>query len=160
MPRRVRSLSRTMIMGGALALVLGILVGLGTFTFVYARGTSYLSNDPATCVNCHIMRDEFDAWAVSSHRNVATCNDCHTPHDFVGKWVTKAVNGFNHGLAFTTGNYPENIQIKPHNAEIAQENCIGCHQTLVNLVYATHEDQSRRCVDCHGNVGHQNRSTQ
>ncbi|MCK6576519.1 MAG: cytochrome c nitrite reductase small subunit [Anaerolineae bacterium] len=160
MSRRNRSLTRSVIMGGALMIVLGVLVGLGTFTFVYAKGTSYLSNDPATCVNCHIMRDQYEAWQVSSHRNVAVCNDCHTPHDAVAKWTTKAINGFNHSLAFTTGDYPAVIQIKQHNAEIAQENCIGCHQTLVNLVYGTHADQTRRCVDCHGNVGHQNRSTQ
>lgn len=152
--------TRTLILGGAFMIVIGVLVGLGGFTFAYAKGTSYLSNDPETCVNCHIMRDEFDAWSTSSHRNVATCNDCHTPHDFLGKWFTKGLNGFNHSLAFTTGNYPEVIQIHERNAEIVQENCIACHETLVSNVYGLHEDQDRSCVDCHGNPGHQNRNTQ
>lgn len=160
MPRIAGSRSRAFLLGGALMIVLGMLAGLGGFTFVYARGTSYLSNDPETCVNCHIMRDQYDAWSYSSHRNVAVCNDCHTPHDFVGKWVTKGINGFNHGLAFTTGNFPAVIQIKDYNADIVQENCVSCHQTLISQVYSYHADQDRRCVDCHGNVGHQNRSTQ
>lgn len=152
--------SRSLMLGGVLMVALGILIGLGGFTFVYARGTSYLSNDPETCINCHVMRDQFEAWNTSSHRNVAVCNDCHTPHDFLGKWITKGINGFNHGLAFTTGNYPEVIHIREHNAEIVQENCLGCHQTLVSQVYGEHSDADRRCVECHGNVGHQNRSTQ
>src|SRR5690242_21733876 len=85
-----------------LGIALGVLVGVGGFTFIYARGASYLTNDPRACVNCHIMREQFDGWVASSHRAVAVCNDCHAPHDFVGKYVTKAVNGFNHSFAFTT----------------------------------------------------------
>ena len=37
------------------AVVIGIAIGLGSYTFVYARGYSYLTNDPAACANCHIM---------------------------------------------------------------------------------------------------------
>lgn len=160
MPQWFRSLSLPLLFGGLLMIITGVLLGLGGFTFTYARGTSYLSNNPETCVNCHIMEEQYNAWQHSSHRMIATCNDCHTPHDFVNKWITKGVNGFNHGLAFTTGNYPETIHIRDFNAEIVQENCVACHQTLVEQVYGSHADQDRRCVDCHGNVGHQNRSTQ
>jgi cytochrome c nitrite reductase small subunit len=160
MPRFTRSRSLQIALTGGILILLGALLGLSGFTFSYARGASYLSNDPETCVNCHIMRDQYDAWRVSSHRNVATCNDCHTPHDFLGKWITKGINGFNHGLAFTTGNYPEVIHIRDYNAAIAQENCVSCHLTLVGQVYGYHADTERQCVDCHGNVGHQNRSTQ
>jgi hypothetical protein len=28
-----------------------------TYTFVYAKGYSYLTNDPGACANCHIMAD-------------------------------------------------------------------------------------------------------
>ena len=35
--------------------LLGIPVGVGAFTFVYAKGFSYLSPDPRACVNCHVM---------------------------------------------------------------------------------------------------------
>ena len=38
-----------------LACLLGIPLGIGAFTFVYAKGFSYLSPDPRACVNCHIM---------------------------------------------------------------------------------------------------------
>lgn len=153
----LRSRFSPLFMGGLLALVLGIMVGLGSFTLVYAKGTSYLSDSPDACANCHIMKDEYKAWGQGSHHAVATCNDCHIPHDFVNKWFTKALNGFNHSLAFTLGDYPEVISIKERNAGIVQENCIKCHSTLVSQVYGIHEDQSRRCVSCHGNVGHENR---
>ena len=49
-----------------LAVVVGVALGLGSFTFVYARGSSYLTNDPAACANCHIMREHFDAWRKSA----------------------------------------------------------------------------------------------
>ena len=144
--------------GFSLVGLAGILFGLGVFTFGYARGTSYLSDNPETCVNCHIMRQQFDAWNQSSHKAVATCNDCHTPHEFPDKWLVKGLNGWNHSLAFTTGEYPDPIRIRDFNAEIAQQNCLYCHQALVSQVYGFHQDQSRRCVDCHGNVGHRTNS--
>lgn len=138
-----------------LAALFGSLVGLGLFTFVYAEGHSYLFNDPETCVNCHIMREQYDGWTRSSHQSVATCNDCHTPHDFFGKWLVKGLNGWNHSVAFTTGNFQEPIQIREFNADIVQENCVYCHGMVVSQVItiAPH-DEELRCVSCHGNVGH------
>ena len=35
--------------GIATAVILGVAIGLGLFTFVYAGGTAYLGNDPAAC---------------------------------------------------------------------------------------------------------------
>ena len=32
---------------------LGVIAGIGGYTFVYAKGASYLTNDPAACANCH-----------------------------------------------------------------------------------------------------------
>ncbi|HUF79037.1 MAG TPA: cytochrome c nitrite reductase small subunit, partial [Thermoanaerobaculia bacterium] len=37
------------------AVLLGAAAGLGAFTFGYAKGYSYLTNDPAACANCHLM---------------------------------------------------------------------------------------------------------
>ena len=98
------------------AAAFGLALGLGVFTFGYARGASYLTNDPAACANCHIMGEHFAAWQRGSHRT-ATCNDCHTPHDFVGKYVTKARNGFWHSFYFTTGRYPDPLRITERNRE-------------------------------------------
>ena len=45
----------------AAVIALGLVLGLGAYTFVYARGYSYLSHDPGACANCHVMREHFDA---------------------------------------------------------------------------------------------------
>src|SRR3989338_5813171 len=79
-----------------LCIALGILGGLGGYTFRYAAGLSYLSNDPKACMNCHIMRDEYDSWVRGSHHTAATCNDCHVPHTLPEKYLTKMLNGWNH----------------------------------------------------------------
>ncbi|TAK13476.1 MAG: cytochrome c nitrite reductase small subunit [Anaerolineae bacterium] len=133
---------------------LGILFGLGAFTFTYAEGTSYISNNPETCVNCHIMRPQFSAWVKGSHHNVATCNDCHTPHDFFGKWFVKGVNGFNHSRAFTSGDFPEPIQITDFNRNVALNNCRDCHASLVSQVVLGGQHEELDCLACHNGVGH------
>lgn len=137
-----------------LAAIFGILVGLGAYTFSYAEGSSYLSDDPAACVNCHVMQEQFDGWNNSSHKAVATCNDCHTPHTFLNKWLVKGLNGWNHSKAFTLGNFPNPIRIRPFNAKVALNNCIDCHEGVISQTSLPelHADQS--CVSCHGNVGH------
>jgi cytochrome c nitrite reductase small subunit len=137
------------------AALVGFAIGLSVFTFGYAKGASYLSDDPAACANCHIMRQQFDGWLRGSHRSAATCNDCHTPHGPVAKYLTKASNGFWHSFAFTTGRFPEPIHIKPRNHEITERACRGCHQEIVSAIEsAPHRDQRISCVRCHSEAGH------
>ncbi|HUE96740.1 MAG TPA: cytochrome c nitrite reductase small subunit [Longimicrobiaceae bacterium] len=142
----------------AAAVLLGMSFGIGAFTFGYGKGFSYLVNDPQACTNCHVMDDHFDAWLKSSHSSVATCNDCHLPHDPVGKWVTKADNGFFHSLAFTLENFHEPIRIKPRNRRVTQGTCLYCHEEVVRQMTAMGEDrESLLCVSCHASVGHAQR---
>ena len=137
----------------AIALLAGGVAGVGGYTFVYADGGSYLTDAAASCANCHVMQEHYDAWIKSSHHAVATCNDCHTPHDFAGKWATKAANGFRHSLAFTTGRFHEPIRITQGNRAIVENACRRCHQDLVQAI-----DLAGRggiaCVRCHDGVGH------
>lgn len=139
-----------------LSSMIGILLGLGSYTFYHARGLSYLSNDPAACVNCHIMREQYDGWQKGSHHAVATCNDCHVPHDLVRKYLSKAENGFWHSKGFTLQDFHEPIQIKKKNKVLLQENCVHCHAGLVNDL-APHSGDAQTmldCVHCHAAVGH------
>lgn len=140
------------------AATLGLAVGLGAFTFGYAKGGSYLTNDPAACANCHVMAEHFAAWQRASHRSVATCNDCHSPHNLVGKYVTKARNGFWHSFYFTTGRYPDPLRITPRNHAITENACRFCHQEIVAAIDVTqanaHADSRLSCVRCHTYVGH------
>jgi len=139
----------------AFAACLGMLAGVGTFTFGYSKGASYLSNNPQTCVNCHVMQDHLDSWQHSSHHHVAVCNDCHLPHDPIGKWITKADNGFFHSLAFTLGDFKNPIQIKARNKRVTQSTCVSCHKDFVHsMLPATPEQDMQACVHCHAEVGH------
>lgn len=145
--------SRTI--GVILGAALGLAVGLGGFTFYYAEGTSYLTDDPNACANCHVMQKNLDAWAKSSHKAVAACNDCHTPKGLAGKYLTKAKNGYHHSVAFTTGKFHEPIQITEWNRKITEKTCRHCHGDVVEMMdrYAAEAGKSS-CLHCHSTVGH------
>lgn len=147
--------------GAFVAVCLGVLAGAGGFTFHYAEGASYLSNDPAACVNCHIMRDQFDGWRKSTHHAAATCNDCHVPQGFVGKYATKAEHGFRHSWGFTFQDFHEPIRIKESSLKIVEQNCIRCHNSLVGELTisdahsaSSHSAVEADCARCHAHIGH------
>ena len=159
------------------ALAIGLAAGVGVFTFGYAKGASYLTNDPAACANCHIMSEHFAAWQKGSHKS-ATCNDCHTPHNLAGKYMTKAQNGFWHSFYFTTGRYPDPLRITERNRRVTEHACRYCHQPIVDAIdpavvnarptgvshaglvaqepvaAASHGDDGISCIRCHRHVGH------
>jgi cytochrome c nitrite reductase small subunit len=136
--------------------LLGVLAGLGLYTFTYAQGWAYITNDPAACANCHVMQEQYDGWMKGSHHAVAVCNDCHVPHDLVGKYLTKARNGFWHSFYFTTGTFPEPIRATATSRAIAEAQCRRCHAPIVEAmgtpVHAG--DAHVSCIRCHGSVGH------
>lgn len=130
----------------------GVVLGMAAFTFNYAEGLSYLSDDPAACVNCHIMREQYDGWRKSTHHATATCNDCHVPHDLVGRYLTKVEHGFRHSKGFTFQDFHEPIQIKASSLQIVEHNCVRCHQTLVSEL--PHYGEQVDCAQCHRGIGH------
>ncbi len=133
----------------------GAAVGVGGYTFVYARGYSYLSDNPDVCANCHVMHAHHAGWMKGSHRSVATCNDCHTPPGFVGKYVTKGTNGFWHSFAFTTGWFPDTIRIRPSNHDVTEQACRKCHSDITEMMDGPHrQGEPTDCVRCHKTVGH------
>lgn len=158
MLRRIRTaFFRWSLIPLTLSLLAGALVGAGAFAVHYGNGTSYLSNDPQSCVNCHIMRDHYDGWQASSHHAVAVCNDCHAPHDFTGKYLTKVENGFWHSLVFTTETAKDPLVIRERNSRVLQGSCIHCHRGLVeHILDGPHEigTEATSCIRCHASVGH------
>jgi cytochrome c nitrite reductase small subunit len=135
--------------GGAI----GAAIGLGGYTFIYARGASYFTNEPSACANCHIMREQYDGWRKSSHHAVATCNDCHTPPGLVAKYLTKASNGFWHSFYFTTGSFPEPIRIRERNRSVTETACRKCHADIAEAL-ASRAGETAPCLHCHNSVGH------
>ncbi len=148
-----------MIKGPVIVILLGAVIGaafgIGGYTFVYAKGGSYMTNDPAACANCHIMETQYSGWLKSPHRAVAVCNDCHTPHSMIPKYAVKAENGFWHSYGFTTGDFHEPIQIKAKSLRITEANCRRCHGALTQAIEGPHRPgQEMSCVRCHSEVGH------
>jgi len=139
-----------------LAVLLGLLIGTGAFTFKYAEGLSYFSTDPKACMNCHIMTPQYDSWQKSSHHSVAGCVDCHLPHTFIAKYIAKAENGYHHSKAFTTQNFQEPIMIKGKNSRILQRNCVDCHDDMVHELFKRDVGDAIAigCIHCHASVGH------
>jgi cytochrome c nitrite reductase small subunit len=147
--------SRGLVASVGFAVGLGLLGGLGGYTFRYAEGFSYLSTDPKACVNCHIMQPEYDGWQKASHHTAAVCVDCHLPHEFVPKYLTKLENGYRHGRLFTTQTFREPIEIGDAGRDILQSNCIRCHESLTSEIQGrSQHDTSLPCVKCHASVGH------
>jgi cytochrome c nitrite reductase small subunit len=134
--------------------LIGAAIGLGLFTFWYAHGAAYLGNDPAACANCHVMRDHLAAWQKGSHHAVAVCNDCHAPPGGLAKYKVKAINGFNHSYAFTTGDFHEPIRITAANRRVTEAQCRRCHADMVRAMGPAGEVS---CIRCHESVGHRMR---
>ena len=154
-------MKRSIVPSTVLGILLGAFIGVGSYAFIYAKGYSYLLNDPAACANCHSMRTQYDAWIKSSHHSAATCNDCHTPHNVVGKYAVKASNGFFHSFYFTTGRYPDTIRITNFDLGVTEAACRRCHQNITDAVdgnVAHGHARGLTCTRCHYSVGHSDES--
>ncbi|MBN2832632.1 MAG: cytochrome c nitrite reductase small subunit [Campylobacterales bacterium] len=143
------------------------IVAIGFFVYMVnaSKALSYLSSDPKACINCHVMNTQYATWQHSSHAQRATCVDCHLPRDnMVNKYIAKAIDGYNHSVAFTFNTYKNAIQISDNGAQRVQDNCISCHKSLTSGMvnnsdkYHNYDDPSvatgRRCWECHKGVPH------
>jgi len=139
-----------------MAILAGLAMGVGAFTFHYGEGLSYFSTDPRACANCHIMNDEYNSWIKGPHHGAAKCIDCHLPHQFIPKYIAKANNGYHHSKGFTFQDFHEPIMIKPGNSRILQENCLRCHGDFVHDIIAGSKTEADavQCIHCHRLVGH------
>jgi cytochrome c nitrite reductase small subunit len=141
---------------------LGAGVGLLALVFHVSRASSYLSDDPETCVNCHVMAPQYATWFRSSHREVASCNDCHVPHDNPARhYAFKASDGTRHAFMFTFRLEPQVIRIHSAGQRVVQENCVRCHDGILHattLMDVRGDDvravEGLRCWACHRDTPH------
>ncbi len=146
----------------SVVILLGIIVGLGIHILNISNAASYLSDDPQTCVNCHVMYPEYASWEKGSHGRVTTCNDCHVPQDnIIRKYMFKASDGFRHASMFTFRMEPQVIRIKDAGRDVVQENCIRCHANYLHPVSlraigagSINDDTDRLCWNCHRETPH------
>lgn len=146
-----------------MAVLGGIIAGLVVYTGYMARIHSYLSDDPAACVNCHIMTPYYETWRHSSHANWTHCNDCHVPQDNVlKKFAFKAKDGLFHSTIFTLRMEPTAIRPREESYGVIMDNCIRCHDhlnssLLMNAAISynnTKKGIGKACWDCHREVPH------
>lgn len=146
----------------AATLILGFFIGIVILLLYISNAPSYMSEDPKACVNCHVMSPQYATWKNSSHFNVANCNDCHVPHDNVfRKFLFKASDGLRHTTMFTFRLEPQVIQIKNAGKNVVQENCIRCHENLINVSFLARSTgknykhgEGKFCWDCHRETPH------
>jgi len=142
----------------------GLIVGLGLYTVYVSRAWSYISDEPAVCVNCHIMGPYYQSWQKSSHAIWATCNDCHVPqNNIINQYAFKAVDGLYHAAVFTVRAEPQVIRAREGSSEVIMVNCVRCHTLLVTEFTKMNVDyqqvlkgEKKACWDCHTQVPHTN----
>ena len=141
----------------------GVIAGMGSYIFYMSKAHVYLFDDPAACVNCHIMTPYYQTWFHNSHAKWTTCNDCHVPQDnIVRKYFFKAMDGLRHSTVFTLRKEPLAIRSIPASSNVIMENCVRCHMQLntefVNTGMITfteaREGKGKACWDCHATVAH------
>ena len=132
----------------------GGIVGLSLFTVSYAEATSYLSDDPDACRNCHVMNDVHDAWARGPHHAVATCNDCHIPHDVPGQVHRQGDERLEPQPGVHAGELPGADPDHAANKTVALANCLYCHGDFVSLVNHEGQAELEDCTRCHASIGH------
>lgn len=142
-----------------------IAIGIFIYMINISKAISYLSSDPKSCINCHVMNTSYATWQNSSHAQRASCVECHLPrHGFLEKYLAKTRDGWNHSVAFTLNTYDQSIKISDDGAKRVQANCISCHAKLTETMRENDErylkfshDSSpseRKCWDCHREVPH------
>ena len=140
-------------------IALGIFVGLGCYALYLSKATSYLSDLPQTCVNCHVMAPQYATWSHSSHHEITNCNDCHVPQDnFARHWLFKAKDGLRHATVFTLRHEPQVIFIKEAGRDVVQANCLRCHSQIFELnrkmTGNNNHIAERLCWECHRETPH------
>ena len=144
-------------------IVAGAFVGLFIYTFFTSRAYSYLSDNPRTCVNCHIMSPYYATWSHSSHGRNTTCVDCHIANDnIINHYYVKAVSGLRHVAVFTARGEVNALESSNLSKKVIMNNCIRCHTQLnQDFVKTGHEsyhvakaNNGHACWDCHRDVPH------
>jgi len=130
----------------------GVALGLGLVLVRIANATSYLSDDPQACINCHVMTDAYASWQRGSHGRVAVCIDCHVPHSsLVAKYAYKAQDGLKHSYVFTMRKEPQVLGLSARAVPVVQANCTHCHSHQVMMIGVAAGLQ-RHCWDCHQGI--------
>jgi hypothetical protein len=136
----------------AVALVAVVAVG----SVLLYRTYEFVEHDNQFCLQCHLMRDPFERFARSAHRDLG-CKACHRPNIFERSAM---------GLAQVIER-PDEIRVHAH---VPNEVCAECHiegdperwrhiaATAGHRVHLESDDPTLRgfqCVECHSTGVHE-----
>jgi hypothetical protein len=149
---RVRALPSGVKVVLAVALVAVLAVGSVLLYQTY----EYVEHDNQFCLQCHLMRDPFERFARSAHRDLG-CKACHRPN---------IVERSQMGLAQVIER-PDEIRVHAH---VPNEVCAECHiegdperwrhiaNTAGHRIHLESDDPTLRgfqCVECHSTGVHE-----
>ncbi|MDR1854569.1 MAG: cytochrome c nitrite reductase small subunit [Azoarcus sp.] len=147
----------------SLFVLVGVALGLGVYVAYTSRVFSYLGNDPAACVNCHVMSASYQSWSRSSHREWATCKDCHIPNNNrLAGLLYEAEDGLYHASQLLFTERTPSVRPRESSVKVIQANCVRCHTDLNTALAktgtATFDDirhgRQQACWDCHRQTPH------
>jgi cytochrome c nitrite reductase small subunit len=132
--------------------LVGIVIGIAFLLARVSNFTSYFSDAPSTCINCHVMTDAYASWQRGSHGRVAACTDCHLPHtNLVSNLAFKSKDGLKHSYVFTMRKEPQVLKLSNMARPVIQENCFRCHGEQFTMIRLA-KSSERACWDCHQNI--------
>jgi cytochrome c nitrite reductase small subunit len=135
-----------------LLVLIGVALGMAVLIVRISNATSYLSDEPEACINCHVMTNAYATWQRGSHARVAKCNDCHLPQvGSVTQYSFKAQDGARHSFAFTLRLEPEVLHLNTKAVPVVQANCLRCHENQFFMIRLATSSE-RPCWDCHQNM--------
>ena len=138
----------------AIAAILVAVLAVGGVTLY--RTYDYVQHDNDFCLSCHLMRDPYERFAQSAHRDMG-CKACHQP-----TMVTRTTMAL-------TQIIEQPADLKTH-AEVPNERCTECHvdgdpakweQISRSAGHRVHLEsdqpqlQGLNCVQCHSSTVHE-----
>ncbi len=130
----------------------GVALGMVIIVARISNASSYLSNSPLACINCHVMTDAYASWQYGSHGKTAVCVDCHIPHDNpIAGLAFKTSDGLKHSYVFTMRTEPQALKLSKGAVPVVQSNCLRCHDEQLAMIRVGPSSQGV-CWDCHSNI--------
>ena len=137
----------------SIAIILGAVFGLAAFLPIVTEAHTYLSEQPETCINCHIMRPFYISQQRSSHRTVS-CPECHIPHENMAKYfANKSRDGMWDAYVYTTFQDEYAIKLHESSKKTIRDNCLRCHERVMSEI-SLFDKSERFCGECHREVVH------
>lgn len=130
--------------------IIGIFGGLILLGFISSFFVVRMTEPPAFCARCHVMKPMYNSFIKSTHAGLS-CNDCHTPQDnYVTKVLYKGMAGTWDAYVYFTGQSPQVFETKPRSKKIIKRNCIRCHKQVVAQI----NTEPKECFGCHRYLPH------